>query len=728
MRTVSQTMVNLETSHTKDFDYPVLFRGWRSETGELISPYSRLSWQELQNYDNNKDGTATMTGVWSHGTSSTANFFILYNSAVDQTSGQAKDYTDVIYTTYVGNSDTTKSPLYTASNDTKALENDAKIRAMYGERSDDMWFNSFPSDEEIFAALTTYAKNGTLTVGGETVRAEDLNSNEYAIRWYHAAYDSGDGWHVDGKLTRKVGVIEVTKTFSGNDTLIASAKTNFSITATNGTRTVTLNSANTIDDGDGNANTWLWHIENVGYNEQWTLTESANTDNTVIHYAEWSVTDSSVNSQTGNGTGSTVNVRGVTYASDLTDPEWLQVDFNNIYYHKDSLMIKKADGVTGEALSGAQFQLYQNGVRMTFDYDTASGMYVYNPNGTGAHSTLTCDGYVNIAATGFTLDVHDISVVEIKAPTNYNPVGEIRVGRVNATTIGITNNVDFAEYHDGLLVVYNSTNTLNVTAKKSWECEQSEWRDITVQLFANGSSNLAATLTGSASTVVNLTAANGYSYTWTDLPIYAYGAKVEWSIKETKIGDEACKADYTFANWAVSYDAATYDGNGNVTLVVHNTPSRPLLFLTKTNADGSYQLPGATFTLVQVDAYGNNISGFVPRTGTTNENGVLIFDNLLYGARYRIVEENPPNGYRPMTIPIYLTIAEGGVVTVESHTHARADAVAYNMVVTNDAYPPLPETGGPGTQLYTGIGALLMAAALILLYEKRRREAERPDA
>jgi len=271
--------------------------------------------------------------------------------------------------------------------------------------------------------------------------------------------------------------------------------------------------------------------------------------------------------------------------------------------------------------------------------------------------------------------------------------------------------------------VYNSANTMNVTAEKIWECDESEWQDITVQLFANGSANLAATLSGAQSSVVDLTAANSYRHTWTDLPIYAYGSRVEWSIKELRIGTEACKADYTFANWAVSYDTAVYDTEGNVTLAVHNTPSRPLLYLTKTNADGTAQLGGATFSLVQVNANGAPVDGFVTRTATTNEQGVLLFDNLLYGARYRITEERAPSGYKELTVPIYLTIAEGGVVVVDAHTHARADAVAYNVVVTNDSLPEMPETGGsgPGDIFGLGGGLMLLSACGYMLLQSRKK-------
>ena len=733
VRTVSQTMVNLDGNHGtyKTYEYPVLFRGWKSETGELISAHSHLSWQELLGYDENEDGTVSLTGVWEHSLNTTVSFFILLNSSVDQmSSSNTADYTDVIFSTYIGNANPNsigRNP-YNASSDAVALQNDAKIRAMHGEQAESIWFYTFPKDEDIFNALKSYAQGRQLKVGTETVAVEDLNANEYAIRWYKVISEN-DGWHVDGKLTRKVGVIEVSKTFAGNDTLISDAKNNFYLTATNGSRTVTLNSRNAVDDGDGNPNTWFWRITDVKYNEAWTFTESPNTSANVIYHAEWAISDASANSQTSNGAGNSVTVRGVTYASDLADPEWLRVDFNNIYYHKDSLMIKKADGVTGEALSGAQFRLYQNDTLMTFDYDSNSGMYVYNPGGTGAYDTLTGDGYMNIAAKDFSYDNGPITVREITAPTNYNPVGDIKVGYTDTgqVNIGIIDPVDYATYLDGLLVVYNSANTMSVTAEKIWECEESEWQDITVQLFANGSANLAATLSGTQSTMVSLTAGNDYRHTWTSLPIYAYGTRVEWSIKEIQIGAEVCKADYTFANWAVSYDAAVYDADGNVTLYVHNTPSRPLLYLTKTNADGSAQLSGATFSLVQVNANGAPVNGFVIRTATTNEQGRLIFDNLLYGARYRIVEENPPSGYKALTIPIYLTIAEGGTVVVDGHTHARADAVAYNVVVTNDPLPALPNTGGSGPGNFFRLGGALMllsACGYMLLYSRKKGRRE----
>ena len=728
VRTVSQTLVKLDGNHGSydTYTYPVLFRGWMSETGELISPHSNLSWQELLGYDKNGDNVVALTGVWEHGLNNTLSFFILLNSSVDQmSSSNVADYTDVVFSTFIGNANPNvlgKNP-YKASTDAAALENDAQIRAMHGEQADSIWLYTFPKDEDIFDALKVYAQGRQLRVGNETVAVEDLNANGYAIRWYKVINEN-DGWHIDGKLTRKVGVIEVSKTFAGNDTLIGSAKNNFYITATNGSRTLTLNSGNDVDDGDGNPNTWLWRITDVKYDEEWTLTESPNTANNVIHYAEWSISDASANSQTSNGTGNRVTVRGVTYASDLADPEWLRVDFNNIYYHKDSLMIKKADGVTGEALTGATFQLYQNNTLMTFNFDAGSGMYVYDPGGNGAYSTLSGNGYMNIAADNFSYDNGHIVVREITAPTNYNPVGDIKVGYTDTgQTVGIIDPVNYAEYLDGLLVVYNSANTMNVTAEKIWECEESEWKDITVQLFANGSANLAATLTGSQSTQVDLTRSNGYRHTWTDLPIYAYGSRVDWSIKEIRVGSEDCKADYTFANWAVSYDAAVRDAEGNVTLAVHNTPKRPMLYLTKTNIDGTVQLRGATFSLTQVDSHGTPVSGFVTRTATTNDQGMLIFDNLLYGARYRIVEESAPPGYKLLDTPIHLTISEGGTVVVENHSNAWADAVAYNVVVTNRSEPPLPLTGGSGPGVSYGLGGamMLLAACGYILLKPRER-------
>ena len=63
---------------------------------------------------------------------------------------------------------------------------------------------------------------------------------------------------------------------------------------------------------------------------------------------------------------------------------------------------------------------------------------------------------------------------------------------------------------------------------------------------------------------MTLMAENQYTHTWYGLPASANNDPVRWTIRETKIGTENCKADYSFANWITSYRAPRTDENGDI--------------------------------------------------------------------------------------------------------------------------------------------------------------------
>ena len=105
--------------------------------------------------------------------------------------------------------------------------------------------------------------------------------------------------------------------------------------------------------------------------------------------------------------------------------------------------------------------------------------------------------------------------------------------------------------------------------------------------------------------------------------------------------------------------------------------------------------------------------------GITDDNGLLIFDNLKYATRYRLKEIGAPDGYFAYSQPAYLTIGTDGTVTVEEHSYVTAGTTAYNITVINRPAGTLPNTGGAGTLSYTLGGLLLMlAAASLFVYKK----------
>lgn len=111
--------------------------------------------------------------------------------------------------------------------------------------------------------------------------------------------------------------------------------------------------------------------------------------------------------------------------------------------------------------------------------------------------------------------------------------------------------------------------------------------------------------------------------------------------------------------------------------------------------------------------------------------------------RYRLTETKAPDGYIILTSHVYfevykdtdgslkarLTDESGTAVTSPTDVAAIAgpgsgDTPTYTITVENTPGAALPNTGGPGTLLYTVSGIMLMlGAALVLGFKLRRQRA-----
>lgn len=730
------------TGNSTGLSRVIQFKGWQvGDTDILLQPNTTLVWDELVQYAT--AGEIALTAVWEYDALQTATFFIRFDSVAVDTEGNITGqdqnlYTNELFSAYVGGVDTSlgSNALHTQYHivDEKADNSytaDQTIRALYGEKADGVWLSAFPTDEYIFEELKQYAETGYLSVDGEPVKAEDLNSKAYAIRWYVFKCQS-DAWHIDGKLVKKVGLIHAYKTFAGNKELVAEAKQDFYIDAhdiTAGTHT-TLDMTN-YTSHDETTDTYMWEITNVDYGELWEITEHPHqfADSTIEFstYSEYTVMDSH-GDQSISGSGTSLTVTGMTYALDEGTDEVLRASFTNIYNKNDAIIIKKQDSRTGASIGGASFQLLQNGKTLAFTYDAAADRYIYDPAaGTETLLSGSANGYFEISIEDFSYDVGPITVREVTPPTGYTPIGDIEIGYTDDNkTVGIlSGNSDLIQYISGILIVGNSTDAMSVTAKKAWDCPETEWQDVTVQLLAND--KLVTTVIAGVEPQVVLNDDNNWTHTWDNLPVYVNGQKIEWSLKEIRIGTEQAKADDSFVNWLVSYELPIHstdaDGKENILLTVTNTTKRVMLRLTKTDLGKTLQLPGATFLLQAVDANGNVLTEEVAKSATTGDTGTLVFDNMKAGIRYRLAETAAPVGYLPLEEYIYFTINEDGSVTVEDSYYASAANTAYNILVRNAEGIPLPESGGTGFGMFYVAGLLLTIAALgigIGILRKRR--------
>ena len=129
-----------------------------------------------------------------------------------------------------------------------------------------------------------------------------------------------------------------------------------------------------------------------------------------------------------------------------------------------------------------------------------------------------------------------------------------------------------------------------------------------------------------------------------------------------------------------SIELVYLDGNGKVvTLSYTNKPARGSIKLTKKNSDGEL-LSGVVFTLYDADKH-------EIKSGTTDENGVVVFDNLPIGD-YWYAETSELPGYVPNH---NLMAARVGYHTaVDEHTFTNYKARGHVQVIkTNESGNPL---------------------------------------
>ncbi|MBQ2764633.1 MAG: hypothetical protein IJF43_06305, partial [Firmicutes bacterium] len=412
IRNVSQQSVdgNVNGNNT-GLSRVVQFKGWKVGNSDIIlQPNTTLVWEELLQYATGS--TLNLTAQWDYSPLQTASFFIRFDSVAVDTDGNvtgqdSNKYTNELFSAYVGGVDTslgtsTLQSRYGIADVTpdNSFTADSEIRALYGEKDDGVWLTALPDDDYIFSSLVHYANTGYLSVDGVTVKAEDLNSKEYAIRWYVFKCQD-DAWHIDGKLVRKEGLIHVYKTFAGNKELIDEAKSDFYINAKDVTDgTITVLNLDNCESYDPATDTYMWEIDKVDYGEYWEITEvphnftDSNVDFSV--FSQYTIMDP-LGDQSHSGTGQSLTVSGMTYALDEGVDEVLRAEFTNIYNKSNSIVIKKQDSTTGMSIGGATFRILQNGESLKFTYNEETDSYSYDPqNGTETVLSGRANGYFEI--------------------------------------------------------------------------------------------------------------------------------------------------------------------------------------------------------------------------------------------------------------------------------------------------------------------------------------------
>ena len=476
------------------------------------------------------------------------------------------------------------------------------------------------------------------------------------------------------------------------------------------------------------------------------------------YYAEYSVYDSDGELTAVAEYGTRASVVGKTFALDEDPDQGMTVEFTNYYYDSNSILLKKEDAATGLGIEGAGFNFIQKDKILSF-VENSSGYYSQDPDADNQDIKTDTNGYVTIDHFSYQFGVNQnannrgsILIRESIVPEGYGWAATIDLELDNQNNVYIAEmttvdgqRIDPGEWskyaelprNDVLIIKNHVTELISVTANKVWSTNVPA-DSVQVVLQANGQ-NAANIFPGLKNAQVKLSAANNWTYTWEKLPRYAGGQVVRWGIKEVVVGNAPTLSDgVTFANWIPSYSSGTgtdTDGDGDVdnwSYTVTNYSKSPKLIVSKVGV-ADEGLPGAVFTLEQVELKQNGwqrVSGTSPISQTTDDSGMLTFENLVGTYTYRLTEVKAPAQHIILIDPLVFTVDGDGRIQKLDDTGQPVPITgeflkhpsAYNLVIKNLITVEMPETGGSGTPVYWLCGMALMLTALLLYKLPMRKE------
>lgn len=155
------------------------------------------------------------------------------------------------------------------------------------------------------------------------------------------------------------------------------------------------------------------------------------------------------------------------------------------------------------------------------------------------------------------------------------------------------------------------------------------------------------------------------------------------------------------------------------------------LDLKKVDSSGNNELSGAEFTLEVKDGTTGQFDGNAYKPFEIEKDTVELKD--LKPGLYKLTEIKAPKGYSLLGTSIYFQVRLGKVmlvkedgtpIEVQSQSMWTLDEDKNVLTIKNTKLYSLPESGGPGTYGFTISGVAILATALLLFINNKRREEE----
>ena len=202
------------------------------------------------------------------------------------------------------------------------------------------------------------------------------------------------------------------------------------------------------------------------------------------------------------------------------------------------------------------------------------------------------------------------------------------------------------------------------------------------------------------------------------------------------------KADGTLKNYTASgcvetTETGTTGKTVRVYTITNTMVEQQVLILKKSmeSGDEASYLNGAEFSLYDTDPGEEGAEPVEPMEGKKNlvstkveeQDGVIYTDTLPAGT-YWLVETKEPDGYDKLKKPVKITVDADGIKVLDPNWPNATEQVIevedgkYTISILNSAGYELPETGGPGTIMYTFGGLAIIAAGLVYALSMKRKQ------
>ncbi len=296
---------------------------------------------------------------------------------------------------------------------------------------------------------------------------------------------------------------------------------------------------------------------------------------------------------------------------------------------------------------------------------------------------------VNLLANGT-----KVTSQEVTADTNWTYTFSNLAKYANGSAITYTVTEDSVDNYTTTINGYDITNSYtpgktSLTVTKVWDDSDDQDglrpNSIDVQLYANGKKS---------GDVVTLTAADNWTYTWTNLAEKANKKDIVYSVKEVTEVD-----GYTTTEGKVE--------NGNVTItnthvpVIPEEPEDPKttdVTFSKVEVNGSAELPGASLKVVS----GETADGQIATDAKTGENLAWTSGDTakvfsLSEGTYTMVESQAPAGYELAESITFRVTADGQVEVkgTDGSWTVQADATIKMEDAKTPVIPEKPQSNTP---------------------------------